>query len=124
MIASYYIIAATQLELITEESGHGIDNESIILPNGDKIAVSSEVKTRATYLYNLDKVRKNRNILLADTDWVGNTDVPESELVTQLRTYRQALRDITNQVVEGQPLYVVWPNDPRGTGTEPIVQTD
>lgn len=124
MISSYYIIAARQLELITEDSGYGLDGDSIITPTGDKIAVSDQIKTRAKYLADLAKVRATRDAIMASIDWVGNVDVPTSELVTKLRTYRQELRDITEQIVEGQPLYVTWPVDPRGSETRPVIQQE
>jgi len=37
-------------------------------------------------------LRNKRNILLAETDWMGNSDVTMSN---DWKTYRQALRDIT-----------------------------
>lgn len=36
---------------------------------------------------------------------------PESELITQLKEYRQQLVDLPNTVVEGEP--VIYPEDPR-----------
>ena len=41
----------------------------------------------------LADLRTERNRLLAETDFYGNSDVTMSEAMT---TYRQALRDITN----------------------------
>lgn len=38
-------------------------------------------------------LRDKRNILLAETDWMANSDVTMSD---EMRTYRQALRDITD----------------------------
>tara|TARA_R100001440_G_scaffold16961_1_gene28728 strand:+ start:632 stop:925 length:294 start_codon:yes stop_codon:yes gene_type:complete len=40
----------------------------------------------------LKELRLNRNILLAETDWMANSDVTMS---TAWKNYRQALRDIT-----------------------------
>ena len=37
-------------------------------------------------------LRNKRNILLAETDWMANSDVTMSN---DWKTYRQALRDIT-----------------------------
>ena len=53
-------------------------------------------------------VRKNRNNLLVDTDWTQLPDVP---LATKeaWATYRQALRDITDQP---DPFNIVWPVPP------------
>jgi hypothetical protein len=53
-------------------------------------------------------VRQSRNQLLKDTDWVAvkayETDTP---MTSELKAYRQALRDITSQ--DGFPWSVVWP---------------
>lgn len=52
-------------------------------------------------------VRNCRNQLLAETDWVALTD---NTMTPEMATYRQALRDITNQ--EGFPYQVIWPVKP------------
>ena len=41
----------------------------------------------------LAELREKRNALLKETDWLANSDVTMSD---EMRTYRQALRDITN----------------------------
>ena len=41
----------------------------------------------------LDGLRDKRNNLLAETDWMANSDVTMSDT---MKTYRQQLRDITN----------------------------
>ena len=51
--------------------------------------------------------RKERNLLLAETDWCANSDVIMSDDMT---TYRQALRDITDQ--SGFPTNITWPTKP------------
>jgi len=53
-------------------------------------------------------VRKQRDILIAETDWVGGSDVPDA-LKTKWNTYRQALRDITSQ---SDPENITWPTKP------------
>ena len=53
-------------------------------------------------------VRKQRDILIAETDWVGGSDVPDA-LKTKWNTYRQALRDITSQ---SDPENINWPTSP------------
>ena len=45
-----------------------------------------------TLVQRMTKLRNKRNILLAETDWMGNSDVTMSN---DWKTYRQALRDIT-----------------------------
>ena len=52
-------------------------------------------------------VRRERNQLLRESDWVSGSDVTMSE---DWRTYRQALRDIPSQ--EGFPNDVTWPTSP------------
>lgn len=56
-----------------------------------------------------DEVRKKRSSLLKESDWriARAEDLGESQV--ELRTYRQALRDITRQ---GDPVNVVWPVKP------------
>jgi len=53
------------------------------------------------------EVRTKRDSLLAETDWHGMSDVTMS---TEMATYRQALRDISNQA--GFPNEVNWPDKP------------
>ena len=45
-----------------------------------------------TLVQRMAKLRDKRNILLAETDWMGNSDVTMSN---DWKTYRQELRDIT-----------------------------
>ena len=72
-------------------------------------ATSEEIALRLKSLS--DKVRSKRDALLSDSDWVviksveGATQVPSA-----WATYRQELRDITNQT--GFPAEVVWPTKP------------
>ena len=53
-------------------------------------------------------VRKQRDTFIAETDWVGGSDVPDA-LKTKWNTYRQALRDITSQ---SDPENITWPTKP------------
>lgn len=55
-------------------------------------------------------VRKQRNQLLALTDW---TQLPDVAIETKeaWAVYRQALRDITDQT---DPEHIVWPIPPEG----------
>lgn len=56
------------------------------------------------------QVREQRNALLAATDWTQLPDVPLSEeRRQQWETYRQALRDVTDQA---DPFNIVWPEPP------------
>jgi hypothetical protein len=72
------------------------------LVDGVEITMTSEeVKERqaeekanleGTLVQRMALLRNKRNILLAETDWMGNSDVTMSN---DWKTYRQALRDIT-----------------------------
>ena len=55
----------------------------------------------------LDDLRTERNRLLAETDFYGNSDVTMSDAMT---TYRQALRDITSSATSLDD--VTWPTNP------------
>ena len=56
-------------------------------------------------------LRDQRNQLLAETDWMGNSDVTMSE---DWKTYRQALRDITKTTPADDALSnITWPKKPE-----------
>lgn len=52
--------------------------------------------------------RTKRNQLLTDSDWTQLPDAPVD--ASAWATYRQALRDITDQ--EGFPTDITWPVEP------------
>jgi hypothetical protein len=53
-------------------------------------------------------IREERNKLLAETDWMALSDITMSD---SWRTYRQELRDITEQPTF--PDEVIWPQAPQ-----------
>ena len=56
-------------------------------------------------------LRDQRNRLLAETDWMGNSDVTMS---ADWKTYRQALRDITKTTPADDTLSnITWPTKPE-----------
>ncbi len=56
-------------------------------------------------------LRDQRNQLLAETDWMGNSDVTMS---ADWKTYRQALRDITKTTPADDALSnITWPKKPE-----------
>lgn len=58
---------------------------------------------------NLPEIIKiKRNMLLSESDWTQVADAPVDKLAWS--TYRQQLRDITNQ--NGFPKNVIWPSKP------------
>lgn len=63
-------------------------------------------------------VRSERNRLLEEIDWTQTIDAPISQKSrSALRTYRQELRDITEQ--PGFPEEVIWPVRPEITKADP-----
>ena len=58
-------------------------------------------------LMDLNVLRGERNQKLSQTDWMANSDVTMSD---EWKTYRQALRDITNTYKNQHE--VVWPTPP------------
>jgi hypothetical protein len=52
-------------------------------------------------------IRNKRNLLIAESDWMANSDVTMSDAWS---TYRQSLRDITTQ---SDPSNIIWPTEPE-----------
>ena len=56
------------------------------------------------------ELRRQRDVLLAETDWMANSDLTMS---TAWRNYRQALRDITTQTPSDDALSnITFPTKP------------
>ena len=56
------------------------------------------------------ELRRQRDALLAETDWMGNQDY---SITDAWKTYRQALRDITDQTPSDNALSnITWPTKP------------
>ena len=61
---------------------------------------------------NLSSLREERNKRLADTDWeITKHKELGTNIPTALKTYRQALRDVTNDYTSLND--VVWPEKPE-----------
>ena len=69
-------------------------------------AIAAE-QARLLALEPIRMLRKNRNALLAETDWMANSDV---EMSDAWKTYRQALRDMP--ATESDPSNPTWPTKP------------
>lgn len=82
----------------------------ICLEMGPEPFVPEKGPTQEEILQELSKnIRHKRNDLLASCDWTQLPDAPVDQ--TAWATYRQELRDITDQV--GFPETVVWPTPPQ-----------
>ena len=58
--------------------------------------------------FSFTALRNKRNRLLAETDWMANSDVTMSD---EWRAYRQALRDLPANTTD--PANPVWPTKPE-----------
>ena len=73
-------------------------------------AIAAE-QARLLALEPIRMLRRNRNALLAETDWMANSDV---EMSDAWKTYRQALRDMP--ATESDPSNPTWPTKPANYG--------
>ena len=71
-----------------------VDGVEIEMTNAEIALKQAQDKANleGTLVQRMAHLRNKRNILLAETDWMANSDVTMS---SDWRTYRQALRDIT-----------------------------
>jgi|TARA_R100000479_G_scaffold150677_1_gene86294 hypothetical protein len=76
--------------------GSDIETCTINWLNGTTAISKEDIKAKleeAKFNMTLNKLRRKRNILLEDTDFYALSDVTMAD---DMKTYRQALRDITN----------------------------
>ena len=92
---------------------NGEDEDGNQLYHADQKITWSQVQavvSEASARNRLHKLRKERNRLLAETDWMANSDVTMS---TAWENYRQALRDITTQTPTDDALSnITFPTKP------------
>ena len=88
--------------------------------NGERIQFTAEEETArdaeekvwsdAAPARRMVSLREQRNQLLAESDYMGNSDVTMTDA---WKTYRQALRDITSQTPTDDKLSNInWPTKP------------
>ncbi len=90
-----------------------VNGETIQLTAEEEAARDAEEKAWAdgAPTRRMQQLRNLRNTLLAQTDWMGNSDVTMS---ADWKTYRQALRDITKQTPADDTLSnITWPTKPE-----------
>jgi len=103
-----------------------INADAIVSVRGDDIATCeirwlegtseisrSDISTKLTALINAEpmtELRIQRNLILEESDWMAGSDVTMS---SAWKTYRQALRDITDQTPSDTTLSNInWPTKP------------
>lgn len=120
----HYSIYNISTGLIHTQGQSSLDDLSdIVLNSGDGILegahdrATQKIVDGAAVSYTPDfwpKVRRDRDLLLAECDWTQNSDSPlTTEKKAEWATYRQALRDVpaTNSSVTNID-NVVWPTEP------------
>ena len=89
-----------------------INNELVQLTDKEEAVKVAEEKAWNDDAPNrrMIELRRQRDVLLAETDWMANSDVTMS---TAWRNYRQALRDITTQTPTDDALSnITFPTKP------------
>lgn len=73
-----------------------VNDELVELTDEEQATKDAEAKAwvDATPTRRMTELRRQRNVLLAETDYMANSDVTMSD---EWKAYRQALRDITSQ---------------------------
>ncbi len=101
---------ATMYAKVTGEDANGMAIEST--SESDWGVTWEDVKAKADELEAgepMRLLREERNMRIATSDWMANSDVTMSD---EWRTYRQALRDITESATSLDD--VTWPTEPTG----------
>ena len=98
-------------EMFRKVTGADSNGSAIESDNPDDFGTTwSAVSAKKTELVNAEPMRllrEERNRRIAETDWMGNSDVTMSDA---WKTYRQELRDITKSATSLDD--VTWPTKP------------
>lgn len=89
-----------------------VNGERIQFTADEETARDAEEKTWAdgAPARRMEDMRTQRNQILAESDYMGNSDVTMTDA---WKTYRQALRDITSQTPSDDTLSnIKWPTKP------------
>jgi len=90
-----------------------VDGKLVALSDEEQALYDAEQKAvaDAAPAKRMADLRKKRNKLLVETDWMANSDVTMSN---DWKTYRQALRDITKQTPTDDALSnIKFPDKPK-----------
>ena len=89
---------------------NGLTGEVITRPfTAEEMAEIERYQRDVLPVEQMKEVRRQRNQLLAETDYLALAD---STLTDEMRSYRQALRDLPANTVD--PANPVWPVKPGG----------
>ena len=91
----------------------GTDYKTLVIFGDTKKPTEDEINVEYNKIYAIEslvELRKQRNTLLAETDWMANSDVTMS---TTWKNYRQALRDITKTYKSMDDKDFKFPDKPK-----------
>ena len=104
-----YLISEDAVIEIEGRGAYGTSSHRLICEWDDEVATfpTADEMNAAVVIGNWDRARKERNELLAATDFYALTDVT---MLSDMTVYRQALRDLPASVENSED--VVWPEKP------------
>jgi len=104
-----HLINSDAVVEIMQYGAYGTPSLKLVCEWDDEVATfpTADEMNEAVVVANWNRARKERNELLAATDFYALSDVTMSEDMT---TYRQALRDLPECVENSED--VVWPEKP------------
>lgn len=107
LLREYNVFVVEQDEVpFCDRNLHTVKSELVPLASDRFAYKHTLVPTERKYAEKRMRVRRDR--MLSATDWAGSSDVTMSD---EMRSYRQALRDITKQ--KGFPYSITWPEIPE-----------
>ena len=104
-----HLINSDAVVEIMQTGTYGTPSLKLVCEWADEVATfpTADEMNAAVAIANWDNARKERNELLAATDFYALSDVTMSD---DMATYRQALRDLPESVENSED--VVWPEKP------------
>lgn len=114
ILETYNVFPYTQEQQPTfDEKTQKLEDGEFVEQDGDwvktwTVAEKTQEEIDAWVEAKAESIRSQRNQLLAETDYLALSD---NTLTLEMAAYRQALRDITNQV--DFPENVTWPTKPE-----------
>lgn len=113
-------IAAVDKQELVEVTQKDFPGLKMVEIDGDLVDIANKKIVDGEFVsigQEIEEVRARRNALLLECDWTQLPDSPLSEGVKlEWQTYRQALRDITEDF--SQDVELQWPTAPKKLTTE------
>ena len=105
------IIPEPNINVSNEQWQIAIDNNHNKVNNDGSTEIFDFRSVVERFNQSMDNLRSQRNLLLAETDYLALSD---NTLSTEMSTYRQQLRDITNGLTTAEEVEaVVFPTKPE-----------